>query len=112
MPVIYAETSVAAGATNNNLFSGSAFEFARTPQLVSLGVTVSATGGFARIQNGADVVAEEFTPYVATVPPVIPDQMWFSDYSAIGDRLIVAFRNPTGGALTVRALAQISAVAA
>ena len=110
MPVIFASASVAAGLSNNNLFAGSAFEFARTPQLVSVGVTVSATGGFARIQNGSDIIAEEFSPFILTTPPVIPDHMYFSDYSAIGDRLIVAFRNPTGGALTVNAVAQISPV--
>lgn len=111
MPVIFASTSVAAGLSNNNVFAGSAFEFARTPQLVTLGVSVSATGGFARIQNGADVVAEEFSPIILATPPVIPDHMYFSDYSAVGDRLIVAYRNPTGGALTINAVAQISAVA-
>lgn len=110
MPVIFASASVAAGASNNNLFSGSAFEFARTPQLVSVGVTVSATGGFARIQNGSDIIAEEFSPFILTTPPVIPDHMYFSDYSAVGDRLIVAFRNPTGGALTINSVAQISPV--
>lgn len=111
MPVIFASAAVAAGASNNNVFAGSAFEFARTPQLVTIGVSVSATGGFARIQNGADVVAEEFSPIILTTPPIIPDHMYFSDYSAVGDRLIVAYRNPTGGALTINAVAQISAVA-
>jgi hypothetical protein len=110
MPVIFSSASVAAGATNNNLFSGSAFEFARTPQLVSVGVTVSATGGFGRIQNGSDIIAEEFSPFVLTTPPVIPDHMYFSDYSAVGDRLIVAYRNPTGGAITINSVAQISPV--
>ena len=110
MPVIFASSSVGAGLSNNNLFAGSAFEFARTPQLVSVGVTVSATGGFARIQNGSDIIAEEFSPFILATPPVIPDHMYFSDYSAVGDRLIVAFRNPTGGALTINAVAQISPV--
>jgi len=110
MPVIFASASVGAGASNSNLFAGSAFEFARTPQLVSVGVTVSATGGFARIQNGSDIIAEEFSPFVLTTPPVIPDHMYFSDYSAVGDRLIVAYRNPTGGAITVNSVAQISPV--
>jgi len=108
MPVIVVAAAVAAGAANNNVFSGSAFEFARTPQLVSMGCVQSATGGFARIQNGSDIVAEEFEPFILTTPPVIPDHMYFSDYSAVGDRLIIAYRNPTGGALTLRAIAQIS----
>lgn len=110
MPVIFATSTVAAGASNNNVFAGSAFEFARTPQLVTVGITVTATGGFARIQNGADIVAEEFSPFIAANPPVIPDHMYFSDFSAIGDRLIVAYRNPTGGSISITAIAQISAV--
>ena len=111
MPVIVSSQSIAAGGSNNNLFSGSAFEFARTPQLVSIGVTASATGSFVRIQNGADIIAEEFGPYVSASPPIIPDQMYFSDYSAVGDRLVVAARNPTAGAITINAIAQISALA-
>lgn len=108
MPVIFASSSTAAGTSNPNLFTGSAFEFARTPQLISVGCTVSATGTFVRIQNGSDIIAEEFSPYVLATPPVIPDHMYFSDYSAVGDRLIVAHRNPTGGAVTIIAIAQIS----
>ena len=110
MPVIFAQVSVAAGATNQNIFAGSAFEFARTPQLVSLGVTQSVTGTFVRIQNGSDIVAEEFQPFISTSPPVIPDEFYFSDYSAVGDRLIMAARNPTGGAITLIGVAQISAM--
>ncbi len=44
MAVIIKETSIAATTTVENLFSGSAFEFARQDQLCSLGVTGSATG--------------------------------------------------------------------
>lgn len=112
MPVIFAAFSTTTGASNNNVFAGSAFEFARTPQLVSVGETVSATGSFSRIQNGSDIVAEEFSPYILSTPPVIPDHMYFSDYSAVGDRLILTHRNPTGGTITGFAVAQISAVAA
>lgn len=108
MPVIMKETSVAAGVTNDNLVSGSAFEFARTRQIVSIGVTASATGGFVTIFSGADVVLEESPPYVATVFPVIPDQMFYTDVMEQGDRLVVKARNPTGGALTFRAIVQIT----
>jgi hypothetical protein len=102
------EVSVAAGAVNDNLLSGSAFEFARSNSLVSIGIAQSATGGFATINAGADVVAEEFSPPIATVYPIIPDNMYFSDVAAAGDRLVVRYRNPTGGALTVRVVAQVS----
>jgi hypothetical protein len=102
------ESSVAAGAVNENLLSGSAFEFARQNSLVSIGLTQSATGGFATINSGADVIAEEFPPPIATVYPVIPDGMYFSDVAAAGDRLVIRYRNPTGGALTVRVVCQVT----
>lgn len=109
MPVIMIETSVAAGASNNNLVSGSAYEFARTRQVVSLGLVQSATGCFATIQSGSDVVAEEFSPPIKTAYPIIPDEMYFTDLMEPGDRLVVRFRNPTAGAITARLVAQIQA---
>lgn len=108
MPVIMREVSVAAGAVNENILAGSAFEFARQNSLVSIGIHQSATGGFATINSGADVVAEEFSPPIATVYPVIPDNMYFSDVAAAGDRLVIRYRNPTGGALIVRAVCQVT----
>ncbi len=108
MPVIMREVSVGAGDVNENILSGSAFEFARQNSLVSIGIAQSATGGFATINAGADVIAEEFAPPIATVYPIIPDDMYFSDVAAAGDRLVVRYRNPTGGALTVRVVAQVT----
>jgi hypothetical protein len=108
MPVIQRETSVAAGAVNENLLAGSAFEFARQNSLVSIGVVQSATGGFATIQSGSDIVAEEFPPEIKTSFPIIPDEMYYSDVAAAGDRLVVRVRNPTGGALVFRVIAQVT----
>lgn len=110
MPVIMREVSVAAGAVNENILSGSAFEFARQNSLVSIGLGQSATGGFATINSGADVVAEEFAPPILTRYPIIPDEMFFSDVAAQGDRIVVRFRNPTAGALTVRVVAQVTPI--
>jgi len=108
MPVIQKEVSVGAGATNENLLSGSAFEFARQNSLVSMGITASATGGFVTIQSGSDIVLEESPPAVQTRFPVIPDEMYYSDVAAAGDRLVVRVRNPTGGAVTFRLIAQVT----
>lgn len=110
MPVIQFETSVAAGAVNTNLVSGSAYEFARSRQIVSIGVAQSATGGFALIQAGADVIAEEFSPVIKTTYPIIPDEMYYTDVMEPGDRLVIRYRNPTAGALTVRGIVQIQTV--
>lgn len=111
MPVIQREVSIAAGATNENVFSGSAFEFARQNQVVSLGVSAAATGTFATVQSGGDVVAEEFSPAVLTRFPIIPDEMYYNDVMAVGDRLVLRVRNPTGAAVIVRAIAQIQPLA-
>jgi len=59
MPAIQVEISVAANSANPNLFSGSAFEYSRGRNLLSLGVTAAATGTFITINSGADVVLEE-----------------------------------------------------
>lgn len=111
MPAIQVEVSVAAGGLNNNIFSGSAFEFARSRTLLSLGVTAAAPGTFITINSGADVVLEESPPYVATLFPVVPDQMFYNDIMEVGDRLRVAARNPTGAAVIHRAIALMTQVA-
>ena len=106
-PVIQIETSIGAGAVNQNLVSGSAFEFARTRQVVSIGVTAAATGSFVTIQAGPDIVAEEFAPAVLTRYPIIPDEMYYNDVMEVGDRLVIRARNPTGGAIIHRAVVQV-----
>lgn len=108
MPMILKETSVAANAPYTNLLSGSQFEFARQRGVVSWGAMQSATGLLATINSGADVIAEEFALPIATRYPIIPDEMYFTDVVEAGDRLNLAVRNSTAGALTARAVVQIS----
>ena len=108
MPVIQRSTSIAANATNDNVVSGSAFEFARQNQVVSIGLAESATGLFCFISSGADVIAEEFEPVIKTTFPVIPDEMYYNDVMAVGDRLVIRARNSTAGALTLRSIVQVS----
>jgi len=110
VPMILAEVSVASATRNANIIAGSAFEFAKSRQLVSLGVVQSATGMFCTIQAGADSIAEEFSLPILTTYPIVPDNMYFTDVMEPMDRLVIAVRNPTGGALTARAVVQTSAV--
>ena len=110
MPTIQKETSVAAGITNPNLFSGSAFEYPERNAIVSLGVTAAATGTFIVAQAGGEVVLEESPPKVSTVMPIIPDDFALNFAVAAGRRLILAVRNPTGGAVIHRAIAQLTYV--
>lgn len=110
MPTIQKETVVALGTVNDNLLSGSAFEYSRGNAIVSLGVVSSATGAFITVQSGPDIVLEESPPAVSTAMPVIPDQMYYNFAANAGDRLVVRFRNPTAGALTARLVCNITYV--
>jgi len=110
MPVIIKEVSIGANSQVDNVFSGSAFEFARGAQLVTLGLTQSATGLQCQFTSGADVVVEESPPPVKTVMPVIPDDFFATDVAAPGDRYVLRARNTTAGALTLRAVLQIQDV--
>nr|CRY96329.1 hypothetical protein [uncultured prokaryote] len=110
MPMIMIETSVGAGAVNNNLVSGSAFEFSRGRNIVSLGIAQAATGCFATLQAGGDIIAEEFSPPILTRYPIIPDEMYFTDVMENGDRLVARVRNPTAGAIINRLAVQMSAI--
>lgn len=108
--VIQKETSVAAGVANDNLLSGSAFEYLRAPAIVSFAVVAAATGCFITIQAGPTIVLEESPPTVKTAMPVIPDDFLYTAACAPGDRLVIRFRNPTGGAVIARAVVQITDV--
>lgn len=109
MPVIQKEISVGAGATEA-MFNGSAFEFARTRMVASVGVTAAATGSFVTLTSGADVIVEESAPVVATRFPIIPDEFFANDVLEPGDRLVLSARNPTGAAIIHRAIAMMSAI--
>lgn len=108
MPAIQVEVAVAANTTNSNVFNGSAFEYARGRQLLSLGFTASATGMLVTIQSGADVILEESNAYVKTGFPVVPDEMFYNDVMEQFDRLRVQARNTTGGSLTARSIALLT----
>jgi len=106
--VIQKETSVAAGVANDNIFAGSAFEYIRSPGVVSIGAVASATGGFITIQAGPTLILEESPPAIKATMPVVPDDFLYQAAVVPGDRLVLRFRNPTGGALVIRAVAQIA----
>ena len=108
MPAIMKQVSVPLNGTVDNILSGSAFEFARTNAIVSMGVTAAATGTFVTFNSGADVVAEEFEPPIATIYPKIPDEMYFSDVAAAGDRLVIKARNTTGANIILRVVCQVT----
>lgn len=118
MGIMVKSADLATTLTVANIWAGSVFEYARSNGLVSIGLVSPETaaagpaaGLLAVINIGADVVAEEFAvPYLdpATAGrnyPVIPDDFYFQDAAAQGDRIVTSVRNPTGGTLAYAAIA-------
>lgn len=115
MGIIVRSADIASGAAASNIWGGSVFEYARSngllsialicPETAAAGPALPANSLLATINVGADVVAEEYP--VPTVDPtvcgrnapIIPDDFWFQDAAAQGDRIVTAVRNPTAGAL-------------
>jgi len=110
MPVIQKTDSVLTTVTLENALSGSAFEFARSNQLVSIGVVCDTAGCFATITNGSDVLLEESQVAVKSTYPVIPDEMYYNDVATQGDRLVIRLRNPTGGTVVFKTIVQVTPI--
>ena len=64
----------------------------------------------ATVYSGADTLMEESAVSTANRFPIDPDDM-FKDVAAPGDRLKVAIRNPTAGALTYFVVVETQPVA-
>jgi hypothetical protein len=108
--VIQKETIVLTATVVDNLLSGSAFEYLRAPAVVSFGCVASATGCFITIQAGPTIILEESPPSIKATMPTVPDDFLYQAAAAPGDRLVIRFRNPTGGSVTARAVVQITDV--
>lgn len=102
MPTIQGATSVAANSTNNNLVAGSAYEYVPFDCRVDIAIVGDAGGNIlSTVQSGSDVLLEESPVSRAARVPVWPDDFSLSDVAAAGDRLKLAARNVSAGALTV-----------
>ena len=107
--IVRNESIAAAPAVNENILSGSAFEFARGNSFVSMGIVQSVTGLFVTIQAGGTVIAEEFEPPIESAAyPQTNEDFYFNAFAVAGDRLVIRVRNSTGGAIDVRAVVQIT----
>ncbi len=109
MPNIFSEVSLLTTVANPSIIQGNAFEFARNRAVISIGLAAAATGTFCNVQLGARNVATEFSPPILTRYPVIPDEMYVNDVVDVNDRILIPWRNPTGGTIIVRAAIQLSA---
>jgi hypothetical protein len=108
MPMILREVTVAATSTNDNIIAGSAFEFARGAGVLSIAIAAAATGVIVNLQAGADIIAEAFACPILTRYPIVPDEFYFTDVVAQGDRIVERAQNTTGAGIVVRSVTQLS----
>lgn len=101
MPVIQGSVSVAANAVNDNVITGSQFEYLPYNAKIDFGLVGSAAGLLCDVYSGQDIVAESFAPPATNRTPVNPDDFTLTDVAAGGERIKVRARNTTGGALTI-----------
>jgi len=105
MGLIKNSISIGAGVTNNNVLSGSAFEFVREASMVQIALLASATGLLAGVSSGSDILLEDGSLVdvvrIANQGPIFPDDYILSDVAMPMDRLRISVRNPTGGAITL-----------
>ena len=103
MPLLQRTDAIVLNAYNANVWTGTQFEFAPYDALLELGVLGSATGLQFTFATGADVLAIDQAVSVVTaanVYPVYPDQFVVNDVVGVGERIVEAIRNTTGGTLS------------
>lgn len=101
MPVIQSSVSIAANSTNDNVLTGSQFEFLPYDAYLEFGVNGSAAGLVADIYSGQDTIAEGMGVNTQNRFPVYPDDFPLNDVAAAGERIKLRARNTTAGALTL-----------
>jgi hypothetical protein len=100
MPLMQFTGSVAANSTNDNVLTGSQFEYLPYNAALEFGIVGSAVGLLADAYSGSDLLCEGMAISTANRFPVFPDDYVLTDVAAGGERLKVRLRNTTGGALT------------
>jgi hypothetical protein len=101
MPVIQNSVSVAANAVNDNVITGSQFEYLPYNARINFGLVGSATGLLVDVFTGQDIVAESFAPPTQNRFPLNPDDFTLQDVARGGERVKIRVRNTTAGALTL-----------
>lgn len=94
---------ITAGASTNNVLSGSAFEFVPNESVVEIGLLASATGLLTSVSSGSDILLEDGSNVdvvrIANQGPIYPDDYGLTDIAMPGDRLRIGVRNPTAGTI-------------
>lgn len=100
MPLIQGKVNIAAASTNDNLLSGSQFEFLPYDAFLEFGINGDANGSDLRVDvySGQDALCEQLVPNSQNRIPVYPDDFPLNDVAAGGERLKIRVRNTAAAA--------------
>ena len=112
MGMMQDSTAVAANSRSANVLAGLMEEFVSRPSVITLLATGSATGLRVTMIAGGAVVVDDQAIGLQNRFPIPPDDL-IHQFGLTGpqDRMILTFRNPTGGALTAFWRVDVSPVA-
>lgn len=100
MPTMQGSVSVAANATSTNQIAGLLYEYLPNNAAVTLACTGSATGLNTSFLAGGVALVDDMAISLQNRFPLIPDDILTQEMIPAGAKLILRFRNTTGGALT------------
>lgn len=100
MPTIQNRVSVAANSVNDNVLSGSQYEFLPYDAQLEFGIVGDANAADLRVDvySGQDVLMENAEPSAQNRIPVYPDDFGLTDVAAAGERIKIRVRNTNGAA--------------
>lgn len=99
MPMMQGSTSLTTNTVSANVLAGLLHEFASRPSGVRVLATGSATGLLVTMVIGNTVIIQDQAIGLQNRFPIVPDDVLAAGGAMPGDRLLLTFRNPTGGTL-------------
>lgn len=103
MPFIQGNASIAASSVNDNVLTGSQWEFLPYNAMLEFGLNGDANGADLRVDiySGQDLVTEGLVPSIQNRVPVYPDDYVGSDVAAAGERIKIRVRNTSAAGARV-----------
>lgn len=100
MPVIQGSTSVALSSVNDNVLTGSQFEYLPFNAMLQFGLNGDANGADMRVDvySGQDILMENSPLNTRNAFPILPDDYILDDVAAAGERLKIRVRNTSAAA--------------
>lgn len=100
MPVIQGSTSVALSSVNDNVLTGSQFEYLPFNAALEFGLNGDANGADMRVDvfSGQDILMENAPLNTRAAMPIVPDDYILNDVAAAGERLKIRVRNTSAAA--------------